>query len=293
MRNETPADRLRGRVNALAGGPRPPGGAAHRRAQDYISDRLRAAGFSVERHDFRAPGLPAGVNLLSRPLPERPGLPLLVVAAHYDSTPDTPGADDNASAVAALLELAVRVRPVLDADGPRAKLMLAAYDQEEYGLVGSATHCRALSEPVRAMLSLEMLGYRDSRPGSQRLPAHLIGLYPDTGDFIGVVGNHASRGLVGEVAGAMKGAEGLKVEALAVPGDGAALPESRLSDHASFWDAGHPALMITDTSFFRNPHYHQATDTPDTLDYAFLERVTAGVCLAVERLLGGDGSFDG
>jgi Zn-dependent M28 family amino/carboxypeptidase len=164
-------------------------------------------------------------------------------------------------------------------------LLLAAYDQEEYGLVGSRAHCRDVAGPVAGMLSLEMLGYADGRPGSQRLPAHLAGLYPDTGDFIGVVGNHASRGLVRAVADAMKGAEGLKVEALAVPGVGEALPESRLSDHASFWDAGHPALMVTDTSFFRNPHYHRATDTPDTLDYAFLARVTAGVCLAVGRLL--------
>jgi hypothetical protein len=135
------------------------------------------------------------------------------------------------------------------------------------------------------MISLEMLAYTDTRPRSQRLPPHLEPFYPNVANFIGIVGNEASRELLTTVTAAMKSIDGLPVEFLAVPGKGEMLAETRLSDHASFWDRGFPALMVTDTSFFRNPHYHQASDTPDTLDYPFLAKVTAGVCEAVWRLL--------
>ena len=169
----------------------------------------------------------------------------------------------------------------------KARLQLAAYDEEEYGLVGSCHHSGQLTSPVNGMISLEMLGYTDRRPGGQQLPPHLKGLYPDVGDFIGVVGNEASRPLLEAVTAAMKRVEGLPVQSLAVPGDGTLLPVTRLSDHASFWDRGLAALMVTDTSFFRNPHYHEPTDAPDTLDYPFLAKVTAGVCLAIWDLLTG------
>jgi Zn-dependent M28 family amino/carboxypeptidase len=279
--------RLRAHVETLAGAPRPPGTPEHERARAYVEAHLRRAGFTVEaQRDAKKPPV---VNLLTAPLPDRAGLPLLVIGAHYDSTPTTPGADDNASAVAALLELAAWVRPRLEAaTGPACRLQLAAYDLEEYGLVGSALHARRLRQdrvPLRGMVSLEMLGYTDRRPGGQGLPPHLAAHYPDVGDFIGVCGNEASRGLLEAVTRAMKSVEGLPVEFIAVPGNGEVLPEVRLSDHSSFWDAGYQALMITDTSFFRNPHYHQKTDTPDTLDYPFLAKVTAGVCRAVWDLL--------
>jgi aminopeptidase YwaD len=278
--------RLRSHVAALAATPRPPGSAAHRAAREYVRAHLAGAGFTVREDAYGAAAAVPGFNLLTAPLPDDPGLPLVVVGAHYDSLPGTPGADDNASAVAALLETAARLGPALAAGGPwAARLQLAAYDQEETGLLGSRHHAGRLDGPLRAMLSLEMLGYTDRRPGGQRLPPQLAGLYPDVGDFIGVVGNEASRHLVGAVALALRRVEGLPVEALAVPGDGSALPDSRRSDHAAFWDRGLPALMVTDTSFLRNPHYHQATDTPDTLDYPFLARVTAGLRLAVEGLL--------
>jgi hypothetical protein len=170
-----------------------------------------------------------------------------------------------------------------------ARLQLAAYDLEEWGLVGSMIHSVELHKsgtPVAGMISLEMLGYADARPNSQRLPPHLTGLYPSTANFIGVCGNEDSRHLLQTVTQAMKTVPGLPVESLAVPGRGEALPEVRLSDHSSFWDRGYRALMITDTSFFRNPHYHQPSDTPETLDYPFLAKVTAGVCRAVASLVG-------
>jgi Zn-dependent M28 family amino/carboxypeptidase len=174
----------------------------------------------------------------------------------------------------------------LDEPGPwHARIQLVAYDQEEAGMLGSAAHVAALKGPLRGMVSLEMLGYACRTPGSQHLPPHLIGLYPDVGDFIGVVGNEASRPLLNEWVAGFKLVPNLPVEALAVPGKGEELPEARLSDHSSFWDRDLPALMVTDTSFFRNPHYHRPGDLPETLDYAFLARVAAGVQLAVHRLL--------
>jgi Zn-dependent M28 family amino/carboxypeptidase len=205
--------------------------------------------------------------------------------------PRCPGADDNASAVAALLELARWVGPYLDKLARfAARLQLAAYDLEESGFIGSLSHCRQLLRgltPVSGMMSLEMLGYTDARPGSQQLPPELAGKYPDVGNFIGVCGNEDSRELIELTTASLKSIEGLPVESLAVPDRGEALPPTRLSDHSSFWDHGYPALMITDTSFMRNPHYHQQSDTADTLDYAFLAKVTAGVCVAVRRLLEG------
>jgi aminopeptidase YwaD len=280
--------RLRRHVQTLARDPRTPGSPEHRVAGEYIRRHLEQSGFGVEEAPVREAGLP-GLNLLTRPLPERDGLPLLIVGAHYDSVPGSPGADDNASGVAALLELAAAIYPFLESVGQfGCRLQLAAYDLEEYGYVGSSSHCDQLHRegvPVRGMISLEMLGYADPRPGSQKLPPQLVGLYPEVGDFIGVCGNEASAGLVRAVTGAMKSVEGLPVESIAVPGNGEALPAVRLSDHSPFWDRGYEALMITDTAFMRNPHYHQPTDTPDTLDYAFLARVTAGVDEVVRRLL--------
>jgi Zn-dependent M28 family amino/carboxypeptidase len=282
------AERLRGHVAALAATPRTPGSSAHRQAADYIHRHLRQAGFDAQQARFREGGL-AGVNVLARPVPHEAGLPLVVIGAHYDSKPGTPGADDNASGVAALLELAAWLQPrLLEAPRWSGRLQLAAYDLEEYGFVGSFVHSQELQQAraaVRGMISLEMLAYTDHRPGSQRLPPHLVPLYPNVGNFIGVCGNQSSRDLLQTVTEALKGVPGLPVESLAVPGRGEMLPEVRLSDHSSFWDRGYPALMITDTSFFRNPHYHQPTDTPETLDFPFLARVTAGVGEAVLRLL--------
>ena len=289
--SNTLATDLRHHVDRLATVPRPPGSSEHTQAQEYLSRRLEKAGFAVRWQSGDPKEGFAWTNLLTEPVPADPSLPLFVVGAHYDSIANSPGADDNASALAALVELARWIRPKLDAEGPfKARLQLAAYDLEEYGLIGSTAHARELKAgrtPVVGMISLEMLGYIDSRPGSQRLPPQLAGVYPDTGDFIGVVGNEASAELLQAVVLGMKTVAGLPVESMAVPGDGSVLAETRLSDHSSFWDHGLPALMITDTSFFRNPHYHQATDTPETLNYGFLAKVTEGVCQAVWAIVKG------
>jgi hypothetical protein len=280
------AARLRQHVEALARTPRTPGSPAHGAAADFIATSLSKAGFRVRPSRAIAGGMPC-VNLLADPLPARPDRPLFIVGAHYDTGPDTPGADDNASAVAALLELAAWVRPHLE-KASACRLQLVAYDLEEYGMIGSLIHAESLKqagELVRGMISLEMLGYTDSRAGSQRIPEPIRHLYPDVGNFIGVCGDDASLELIGTVAEGLKSIPGLPVQCLAVPDRGMMMMDVRLSDHSSFWDAGFPALMVTDTSFYRNPHYHQPTDTPDTLDYPFLARVTAGLCAAVGRLL--------
>jgi Zn-dependent M28 family amino/carboxypeptidase len=280
------AARLRRHVETLARTPRAPGTPQHRAAADYIRGALQGAGFTVREARAEQAGMPC-VNLLADPLPARPELPLFIVGAHYDTGTETPGADDNASAVAALLELAAWVRPHLDA-ASACRLQLVAYDLEEYGMIGSLLHAEDLKrtgQAVRGMISLEMLGYTDHRPGSQRLPEPVRHLYPNVGNFIGVCGTDDSLDLMEAVAEGLKSVPGLPVQCLAVPDGSTALLDVRLSDHSSFWDAGYPALMITDTAFYRNPHYHQPTDTPETLDYPFLARVTAGVCAAIGRLL--------
>jgi Zn-dependent M28 family amino/carboxypeptidase len=134
------------------------------------------------------------------------------------------------------------------------------------------------------MVSLEMVGYTDPRPGSQKLPAGLSRFYPDRGDFIGVVGNWQSNALLHKFAAGMRQAAKLQVETLSVPGKGMILPAVRLSDHAPFWDLDYPALMITDTSFYRNPHYHGSTDTIETLDIDFMANVCAGVVRGLTAL---------
>jgi Zn-dependent M28 family amino/carboxypeptidase len=283
---ESLAARLRRHVEAVAAAPRPAESPGHAAAAAYVRDQLTAAGFDVWEAPFREAGL-IGVNLLTRPWPDDPALPLLLVAAHYDGDEHTPGADDNASGVAGLIEIGAALGQRLRGAVPTAaRLQLAAYDLEEAGLVGSFVHSRQLRQAgreLRGMIALEMIGF--TAP-TQRLPPALIGVYPSVGDFIGVVGNDASADLVQGVKAGLTGVPGLPVQALVVPGNGRILPEVRLSDHSPFWDQGFPAVMVSDTSFFRNPHYHQATDTPDTLDYQFLARVTAGLIRAVTGLLG-------
>ena len=213
--------------------------------------------------------------------------PRLCVGAHLDSRPDTPGADDNASAVAALLEIG----RILGGDWPadaQLDLELVAFDLEENGMLGGREHAilaRQNTVDLRGMISLEMLGYCDHSPGSQSLPRTLAGLYPDTADFIAIIGNQISGPLIEGFRAGATTVEGLPVETLQVPRNGELLQAVRLSDHSPFWDEGFAALMITDTSFMRNPHYHQPSDTIETLDFDFLQHVTEGCVNGIHRLL--------
>ncbi len=256
------------------------------RAADYIADHLARAGGKVESQPFRAGGHEYR-NIIARFGPE--GGERLVIGAHYDSVHGTPGADDNASGVAGLLELAV----LLGREAPPLRVDLVAYTLEEPPYfatrdMGSAVHARALKEAgvkVRAMLALEMLGAFSDAPDSQDYPLPVLRLrYPNTGHFIGVVGTPGDGGLTEAVAAAMRGGSPLPVESLVAP---PSLPGVALSDHASFWEQGYQAVMVTDTAFFRNPRYHTADDTWDTLDYARMAKAVQGVYAAVRTLAAG------
>jgi len=205
--------------------------------------------------------------------------PLLVIGAHYDTDGDTPGADDNASGVAGLLELA----RLLQKHPPTRAVELVAYSLEEMPYfktehMGSAHHARALRASGRAvevMISLEMIGYFSDEPSSQTYPLPGLSLvYPSHGNFIAIVGRTNEWRETRRLKAAMRGASPLPVHSINTL---VAIPGFDLSDHQSFWNEGFPAVMVTDTAFFRNPHYHARTDTFDTLDYVRLGNVVQGV----------------
>jgi len=243
----------------------------------YLLDQLGALG-SVEEHRF-SHGIDTGVNLVLKLPGQRSELEPILVGAHYDGPLQSIGADDNASGVAALLELAQRwaVRP------PRRPVWLVAFDQEEWGMVGSGVLARELREaglPLQLMVSLEMLAFTSEE---QSYPHEAMrAVYGNRGDFIALVANAGSALMLPGLARAMGRHVSTKV--LPVPDGGRAIPDVRLSDHSPFWDAGYNALMVTDTSFMRNPHYHQMSDTIDTLDLPFLAAVVDGLDDALSAL---------
>jgi aminopeptidase YwaD len=246
----------------------------------YIEKEFSALGLRVESDPFSYRGR-SFRNVLARTPARR--APLVVLGAHFDSVEGSPGADDNASGVAVLLEAA----RLLSAMKLNSEVLFCAFNLEELNMIGSSHLAKRLKSEganIAGMVSLEMLGYTDRRPGSQKYPAALSWLYPDRADFIGVVGNWRSAALLRSFAAGLKKVEGLPVETLSVLGNGFLVPQARLSDHAPFWDAGYPALLLTDTAFMRNPHYHSASDTIDTLDLDFMAKVCQGVVNAVAGL---------
>jgi len=248
--------------------------------EDYIESEFKRLGLEVESDRFVYGK--SYRNIIARTA-NAPSAPLIILGAHFDSVPGSPGADDNASGVAVLLEAARLL------SGRRLKypLVFCAFNLEELNMIGSTHFVRRLKShgmKVAAMVSLEMLGYTDSRPGSQKYPAGLGWFYPQRGDFIGIIGNWRSASLLKGFAGAMRQVPALPVETLTVLGNGFLVPQVRLSDHAPFWDLGYPALLLTDTAFMRNPHYHTSSDTIDTLDLDFMAKVCQGVVNAVVTL---------
>jgi len=246
-------------------------------ADGYIRKTLEEAGYVVNVQSFTSHGLT--INNLEAVLPGHGAADeIIVVGAHYDSVVDSPGADDNASGVATLLELA----RLLAGTTLSRSVRFVAFANEEapffYGdEMGSnlyAARARAQGERIEAMLSLETLGYYTDQPGSQRYPFPFSYLYPDTGNFIGFVGNLSSRYLVREAIGAFRASTAFPSEGVAAP---SGMEGVHWSDHWSFWEAGYPAIMVTDTAPFRYPHYHTETDTPEQLDYIGLARVISGL----------------
>jgi Zn-dependent M28 family amino/carboxypeptidase len=292
---KTDIERIWQHVEWIASEPRYAESGRLEQCRDYCERHLTESGWIVERRPFSADDQMLrstnGINLVARRNSSTAAdSGVFVLGAHLDSRENTPGADDNASAVAVLLEMARLLGTQNMAAVPEGvDLELVIFDLEELGMLGAAFHaesCRQQNRSLIGMVSLEMLGYCSHEPGSQTLPEGLQGIYSDIGNFIAVVGNQNSSSLIQHFAEAFQQVDQLPCESLQVPDNGLPLPPTRLSDHSPFWDAGFPALMITDTSFMRNPHYHEPSDTPETLDRDFLHKVADGVLNAVSALKG-------
>ena len=252
-------------------------------AGDYILEQMRAAGVEPQIQSVEAGGAHYR-NIIARFGPS-PG-PLMVVGAHYDADGETPGADDNASGAAALLELT----RLLARTPPEKPVEIVAYTLEEMPwfrteYMGSVVHARELmrqGREVRLMLALEMIGYFRDEPGTQSYPLpSLRRLYPDTGNYIGLVGGLRDFGVMRQVKALFEGASDLPVESINSPDS---VPGIDQSDHASYWQFGMPAIMVTDTAYLRNPNYHGAGDTPDTLDYERMAKVVRAVHAVIMKL---------
>jgi Zn-dependent M28 family amino/carboxypeptidase len=249
----------------------------------YIADQLRQTGAAVSEQPYRVEGN-SYRNVIARFGPDTSER--IVVGAHYDSAGPLPGADDNASGVAGLLELA----RLLGSQPPHMHVELVAFSTEEPPYfrstgMGSSVHATSLrmsNVKVRAMLSLEMIGYFSDAPGSQHFPVGLLGaLYPSTGNFIAVVGRVSDGLLVRQVKGAMSNAAPLRVHSINAP---SFIPGVDFSDQLNYWHAGYGAVMITDTAFYRNRNYHTAQDTAEKLDYKRIAMVVEGVYAAVTEI---------
>jgi Zn-dependent M28 family amino/carboxypeptidase len=251
--------------------------AALERAADYIKATLKDWGYDVNAQNFRAYG--EDVRNLDSELRGRttPG-EIVVVGAHYDSVRGCPGANDNASGVAAMLELARRFQ------GRRLvrTLRFVAFVNEEppffmsegMGSVLYAKAARARGDEIVGMMSLETIGYYSDEKGSQQYPGGLDAGYPDRGNFIGFVANEASAHLLDRARDAFQTHSPFPIQAAAAPAD---LPGVGWSDHWGFWQAGYRAFMVTDTAPFRYPWYHTPGDTPDKLDYQRFGQVVDGL----------------
>lgn len=209
-------------------------------------------------------------NVLASRAPLDPAVPTFVLGAHYDTVPGTPGADDNASGVAVLLEVARLLGP-----GFPPHLLLAAFCTEEASGVedkGShalATHLMERGHPVAGMLSLEMVGYFRDTPGSQRFPVPgMRAFYGNRGDFLAVISDLGALRFTFSMARKLRRAGSVRVRSFCGP---AAMPGIHWSDHAPFRKLGYRAAMLTDTAFHRNPHYHLDSDVPGTLDYTTMD----------------------
>jgi aminopeptidase YwaD len=247
----------------------------------YIQAELSRNGLEVKEDPFQWEGK-TYKNILAvkrgKAWPDR----VVVLGAHYDTVPGSPGADDNASAIAVLLEVAREIQEI----SLESTLKLIAFNLEEYGYVGSlhyAEKAKREREEIYGMISLEMVGFTGPRQDypSYMDPKH----YPAVGDFIGIVGNENSKALLEVLRRTFKTQiPQLPSEYLVVPGNGEGMDVVRLSDHTPFWDLGFPGLLVTDTAFLRNPNYHLPSDTIETLDFEFMRKVAVGIYYSVVEL---------
>ena len=247
----------------------------------YIEAALTSLGYAVGRQEFSADGKPVrNIDVTVEPARENADPEVIVVGAHYDSAPGSPGANDNASGAAAVIELARLLRDLDGSAGKRIRLALFVNEEPPYfrtEAMGSLNYARALAqrnERVVAMYSLETIGFYSSEPGSQVYPAPFGLIFPDRGDFVAFVGLLGSRALVRETMRSFRAHTGFPTIGGVAPGF---VPGIGWSDHWAFAERGFQAVMITDTAPFRYPHYHRPSDTPDKVDAESLARVVKGI----------------
>lgn len=280
-------------VELLAGsiGPRPFSAPERlKRVADILCSHLSDLGYNAALQKFSYSGKDY-FNVVSSPADEEPlektAWPLLVVGAHYDTVSSTPGADDNASAVAGLMEIGRILSPA-----PPKGMRLVSFCLEEppvfrtrkMGSYRYASYLKKTGQPLTGMICLEMIGYFSDTPHSQKFPFPLMkNMFPTTGNFIALAGNIKSREFTLLVKKAFSQGTDLPVYTLNAP---SIVIGVDLSDHWSFNKRGFPAVMVTDTAFYRNPNYHRPTDTPRTLDYERAAQVVDGITNAVQELAG-------
>ncbi|MGA7935132.1 MAG: M28 family peptidase [Kovacikia sp.] len=254
----------------------------HFYVQQYIREQLEQWG-TVTTHEFKIKTRTHTNLILNLPAkPGRPDNPPILIGAHYDAVPGTQGADDNASGVAVLLELA----RLFSEEPTYYPIQFIAFDLEEYGLQGSDDYAQALydqKQSVRLMLSLEMLGYCSNEPNSQKYPAGLQYFYPSKGNFIGLIGNLATLPDLIHLSRSIRKV-GVPAEWLPAGKRGMIVEATRMSDHAPFWDRGYRAIMVTDTAFMRNPNYHKPGDRIETLDLNFMAGICQGLAEGLRQL---------
>lgn len=248
------------------------------RSRAYLRQTLESYGWSPMEQPFDA-----GINLLAQRPGTAPQAGKIIVGAHYDTVSGSPGADDNASGVAAVLEVARLLGPVAT---PR-RLEIVLFDAEEQGLLGSYAFAERPEnlQDLQGVVVLEMVGYTCKTPGCQSRPAGLPLTPPsEVGDFLAIVGDAEHLPLLQSFEQTRQPQLPALLN-LSVPLKGVLTPDLLRSDHSPFWYKDIGAVMVTDTAFFRNPHYHQASDTPETLDQQFLADTTQLVVNAVQQLL--------
>jgi Zn-dependent M28 family amino/carboxypeptidase len=253
---------------------------------DFIQLSFEQAGYKVMRQSYEVAGKTC-YNIEVEISGNEQTNGIVIVGSHYDTVFGCPGANDNASGVAALLALA----KAFSGKETSHSLRFVAFVNEEppyfqSGKMGSmvyAKRCRERCENIVAMLSLETIGYYSEQPGSQHYPFPVGFFYPSTGNFVAFVSNISSRRLVRKVVASFRRQVKFPSEGGALPG---IIPGIGWSDQWSFWQMGYPAIMVTDTALFRYPYYHTAQDTPDRICYDYLTRVVDGLKLVLNDLVG-------
>ena len=254
-------------------------------ARKYIAGQFESSGYEVKFHEYQLNGDAVAnieVELTGTSRPKE----IIIVGAHYDAVPGAPGANDNGSGVAAILELADRFR---DKSFQRTVRFVAFVNEEPpnfmTGNMGSYVYAKNAAKEkdnIIAMFSLETIGYFRDETGSQHYPPFFSLFYPNKGNFITFVGNLRSRGLVTKSIRSFRAHSTFPSEGIAAP---AFIPGINWSDHWSFWKQGYPAIMITDTAPYRYPYYHSAGDTPDKIDYEKMVYVVEGIEKMLEEFL--------